>query len=208
MKLEGSLKQEHILDAAIRRFSYFGVNKTTLTEIAEDLGISKTLLFYYFPDKNNLIAAVAAKIIDEFVKDLEKVVESTSTVEEGFIGLVELKRAYFKKYFLLAIQGENIDIRKISSSLPQIYLEARGKNESLISRMLKKGVEEKLLRPMDVERASHLFMETLSAFEFCIRARKSVPEMKDIDELFDKQKEVVMMILNGLKSDSWKTNNQ
>jgi TetR/AcrR family transcriptional repressor of mexJK operon len=204
MKGEGSIKQEHILDAAIKRFSYFGVSKTTLTEIAEDLDISKTLLFYYFQDKNSLITAVAGKIINEFLADFANAVENATSAEDGLLQMVELKRAYYKKYFLLAIQGEGIDVNKLSSAVSQVYLTAREKGNSLVAQLLKKGIEEKRLKDMDVERASNLVMETLSAFEFCIRARKSVPEMKDIDELFDKQKEVVTMILNGLKSDSWR----
>jgi hypothetical protein len=54
---------------------------------------------------------------------------------------------------------------------------------------------------MDTAQTSQLLMETLSAFEYCIRSRKSVPEMRDIDELFDKQKEVLKMIINGLTID-------
>jgi TetR/AcrR family transcriptional regulator len=205
MKVEGAIKQD-ILEAAIKRFSYFGVSKTTLTEIAEDLAISKTLLFYYFQDKNSLIGAVAHNVIDQFVSDFEKTLETAASVEEGLFALVELKREYFKKYFLLAIQGESADINKLSSALPQIYLQARKKNELLITRLFIKGIEEKVLKQMDPHRASHLFLEILTAFEFCIRARKSIPEMKDIDELFDKQKEVVMMILNGLKANPGKIN--
>ena len=67
MKVDGNIKLDHILEAAIKRFSHFGVNKTTMTEIADDLAISKPALFYYFQDKNSLIAAVAEKLRDEFL---------------------------------------------------------------------------------------------------------------------------------------------
>ena len=47
-------------------------------------------------------------------------------------------------------------------------------------------------------------METFEAFELSMKSRKALLEIKDIDELFDKQKEVVKMLLNGVKSSVWK----
>jgi TetR/AcrR family transcriptional regulator len=202
MRIDGNIKQEHILEAAIKRFSYFGVNKTTMTEIAEDLAISKPSLFYYFQDKNSLIAAVVEKIMNEFLDEFKAAVEETSCVEQGLLTLVEMKRAYFKKYFLLALQGEAIDINKLPPVLPEIYQKGRKRNQELICGLFRKGIEQNMIAPIDAKRVSELFLETLAALEYCMRARKSIPEMTDIDEMFDKQREVVIMILNGLKSNN------
>jgi len=199
MKAEGLVKLEHILDAAIKRFSHFGINKTTLTEIAEDLGISKPSLFYYFHDKNSLIAAVAGKIINECLESFEAALQSAQSIEEGLLCYVEVKRDFFKKYFLLAIQGDTIDINKVSPAITDIYIAARKKTEALISTHLNKGIEAKELKAVDTEKTSHLLLDTLSAFEFCIKGRKAIPEMKEIDDMFDKQKDVLEMCLNGLK---------
>lgn len=201
MKAEGLVKQEHILDAAIKRFSYFGVNKTTLTEIADDLSISKPSLFYYFHDKNSLIEAVAEKIINECLQSFETTLDSSDSVEEGLLSFIEVKREYFKKYFLLAIQGNNnLDVSNVSSSLTEIYLKAREKTEALISSLLDKGIEQEVFKPTDTKRTSVLLLDTLSAFEYCMKGRKTIPEVKDINEMFDKQKEVLQMFLNGLKN--------
>ena len=55
-------KQENIIQAAIKRFAHFGVSKTTMSEIAADLSLSKASLYYYFPDKLNLYAEVLRSI--------------------------------------------------------------------------------------------------------------------------------------------------
>ena len=36
MKAVSNIKQDQISEVAIKRFSYYGINKTTLTEIAEN----------------------------------------------------------------------------------------------------------------------------------------------------------------------------
>ena len=44
MKVANDIKKGQIVEAALRRFSHFGIAKTTFTEVAEDLGISKQVL--------------------------------------------------------------------------------------------------------------------------------------------------------------------
>ena len=198
MKTEAQIKQEHILEAAIKRFSHFGIHKTTLTDIADDLAISKPALFYYFHDKNSLVHAVAEKIINEFLSGYEQGIINAATPHEALLSLIEVKRRYFKKYFLLAIQGDGAEISRISPEIPGMYEQGRQKAAAMIAAVLEKGISQKVFRPMNTEQTSLLLLETLSAFEQCIRTRKSVPDMKDIDELFDKQKEVLTMIINGL----------
>ncbi|MDB5246882.1 MAG: hypothetical protein JWQ40_1276 [Segetibacter sp.] len=199
MKAEGSVKQEHILEAAIRRFSHFGINKTTLTEIADDLDISKPSLFYYFNDKNSLIAAVVGKIVNEFLVGFEAALQSAGSVEEGLLSLVEVKREYFRKYSLLAMQGDSVDMSKTSAAIITVFEQARTKSVALLSGLLQKGIEEGVLKPMDTKRTSNTLLDTLSAFEYCMKVRKSIPDLQEMEEIFDKQKDVLQMFLNGLK---------
>jgi AcrR family transcriptional regulator len=46
-----------ILDAAHRRFSAYGFGKTTMAEIADDVGMSAANLYRYFENKLDLGAA-------------------------------------------------------------------------------------------------------------------------------------------------------
>ncbi|EKY3234113.1 TetR family transcriptional regulator, partial [Cronobacter malonaticus] len=42
-------KKQAILDAGLTLFSQFGLHGTTLEQVAERSGVSKTNLLYYFP---------------------------------------------------------------------------------------------------------------------------------------------------------------
>lgn len=55
---ETDKKRELIIEGAIKRFIHYGINKTTMNEIAEDMSVSKPSLYYYFPDKTSLILGV------------------------------------------------------------------------------------------------------------------------------------------------------
>jgi AcrR family transcriptional regulator len=203
-KAEGSVKQEHIVDAAIKRFSHFGINKTTLAEIADDTGISKPSLFYYFADKSDLLEAVGRRIINEFVEGFEAVLTSAISVEKGLSEFLLVKRSFFKKYLLLALQADSVEMNKMSPQLLKTIVQARKRTELLLADLLSSGVGCKELRPVDVSKTSKLILETLEAFEYAIKYKSSLIELKDIDVLFDKEQEVVQLLLNGLKTNEWK----
>ena len=51
MAKNADVKRQKILEAARRRFAHYGMAKTTMAEIAQDLSFSKALLYYYFQIK-------------------------------------------------------------------------------------------------------------------------------------------------------------
>lgn len=196
---EGSIKQDQIVEAAIKRFSHFGINKTTLAEIAGDTGISKPSLFYYFDDKRSLLEAVVCKIINEFIDVLESVFKAANSVDEALLKFIDVKRQYFKKYSLLALQADSLEMHKMSPQLLEAIGIAHKRTEQLLSDLLERGIKQNDIRAIDVRKTSMLLLETLRAFEYGIKHRTCLVKGEDIDTLFDKQKEVIELFLNGLK---------
>ena len=49
MEKEEEGKLEAILNAAQRMFGQYGLTKTTMTDIAKEVGMGKASLYYYFP---------------------------------------------------------------------------------------------------------------------------------------------------------------
>jgi len=55
-------KKERILKSAEKLFARFGFRKTTMNEIARDVRMGKSTLYYYFKSKENVLEAVIIKI--------------------------------------------------------------------------------------------------------------------------------------------------
>lgn len=70
----GQLK-EKILDAADKRFKVLGFKKTSMAEIANDLGMSTANLYRYFPSKVDIAEGFAIRCFVEKEDGLAKVVE-------------------------------------------------------------------------------------------------------------------------------------
>jgi AcrR family transcriptional regulator len=58
--------RERILDVALDLFTEKGYDKTTLREIAEQLGFTKAALYYHFPSKKDILLALHHRLHELF----------------------------------------------------------------------------------------------------------------------------------------------
>lgn len=73
--MQRELKREALLRAAVSAFSRQGFHQTSLDEIAQKLGVTKAALYYYFPNKNAVLAACfdrAMKVANESLAQARK----------------------------------------------------------------------------------------------------------------------------------------
>ena len=198
MKVETNVKQELIVDAAIRRFSHFGIAKTTLTEVAEDMAVSKQALSYYFADKQSLVNAVIEKITIEYGDRLRIEMEKAATVEAALLKLTEVKGFFFEKYFMLVMQAEYLDIVK-GQAYSSWKKSLADKELGLITELFEGGMRTGELKVLDAKKTGELFLETLYAFSRCVKEKGALPDADAFKEVLEKQKEVIQLFYQGLK---------
>lgn len=66
------IRRQEIIDQAAQLFQSQGISKTSMTEIAEKVGVAKGLVYYYFPSKEKLVD----EIVDQFVQGLDTMLEA------------------------------------------------------------------------------------------------------------------------------------
>ncbi len=75
-------KREAILKAARQRLSQYGVKKTTMLEIAEDVGIAVGTLYLYFKNKNEILIAAVEAYTQQHLVDSESILRSPMSATE------------------------------------------------------------------------------------------------------------------------------
>jgi AcrR family transcriptional regulator len=66
----GQARRRRLLEAAIRLFAEKGFEATTLTDLVNEAGGSRTSLYEYFGDKEGLLRAVTVEHCDQLLADL------------------------------------------------------------------------------------------------------------------------------------------
>jgi TetR/AcrR family transcriptional regulator len=101
-------KEMLILTAAQKRFAVYGLTKVTMDEIADDVGMGKASLYYYFPTKEDIFRGVIKKEQQEFLQRMHAV------VGENFAASKKLE-TYVKQRLKLASQLLNLSSLNYSS---------------------------------------------------------------------------------------------
>ncbi|HEY0039659.1 MAG TPA: TetR/AcrR family transcriptional regulator [Flavisolibacter sp.] len=202
MKVESNVKQDQIVEAALRRFSHFGIGKTTLTEVADDLAVTKQVLSYYFPDKQSLVNAVIEKLTVEYGNSLKAEMENSGSVGEALLKLTEVKGLFFEKYFMLITQAEHLEFVKHRSynSWKKFLAD---KESGFLAKLFENGVRTGELKPLDAQKTAELLLETLYAFSRCVRDKGALPDAEAFREVVQKQQEVIRLFYQGLKRETW-----
>lgn len=133
-------KREHILEAALKRFSHFGPSKTTMDEIAQDAEMSKGLLYYYFPDKEAICLAVVKRIVEGSYAILNSKMESpmkTSDLLELYLKLKE--ENYIRYQHILGMHQSNA--KSTTSMLPSVLHIFREGEIDFMSRLIARGIK-------------------------------------------------------------------
>jgi AcrR family transcriptional regulator len=84
-------KVQMIIEASQRRFGLYGIEKTSMREIADDLKLSKASLYYYFPDKESLYKAVVEKEYFRSLLNLSRLrLDAYSGLKPGFLAASQI----------------------------------------------------------------------------------------------------------------------
>ena len=193
-------KKDLIIDAALKRFAHFGLSKTTMTEIANDLSLSKALLYYYFPDKISLYSAVLQSIIENMDKELLKEVGCANNSLEALTICLDKRQDFIRKYYNL------LDFTKVTGAeLPEglscMFTKAKDSEVTVLIKVLEIGIAAREFEVSDLEETARLLKDALSGIYFTVLKRHTqafFPEKEQFDTILIRQKKLGEIFLKGL----------
>jgi AcrR family transcriptional regulator len=141
-------KRERALNVALKLFVEFGFHGTPTSKIAREAGISSGTLFYFFPTKDDLITSLYVNIksrMTAFILDTIKDETSLRGIIKGYYSAPLYWALENKAEFQFTAQFSN------SPYLQQVAAEEIKNHIAPFLDIIKKGVNEKVLKKMDVE---------------------------------------------------------
>lgn len=199
--MKQDIKREAIVQAAEKRFIHFTVAKTTMAEIAKDLGISKPLLYYYFPDKLALYAAVMAHVVERIQISDASVIKSDDPLK-NIITHLQRRKDFIIQYYNI-IEFIKVAIEKAPEELNPFFQQAKAADFNAVRNILEKGKKEKLLSIKDLDSTTNLFLTCLEGLRYVLLQQDGVlvfPTKDQFDTIFLKEKEFASIFVKGLQN--------
>lgn len=200
---EQDQKREVILEAALKRFSRYGLAKTTMGEIAGDLDMSKGSLYYYFPDKDRIYVAVIERIVSRCFADVSSFLEGPVTVQLVMDRYLALKERILQEYHFLF--GVHEWVREKPGNLQRQVGELVQQAESrFLAAWMRKGIADGEISPQhDPEKTAEMLVHVLFGLwvVWCKWQAQGfeLHHTENIKEFMHREKMVLAIFFNGLR---------
>jgi len=175
-------KRQRILEAARKRFRYYGFKKTTMQEIARDAGVAGGTLYHYFKDKDELLVAGTEEYVRRHRRQAEAILASDAPAADKLRRFVldRFRAAQATRTGGFAPAAELL--REVLRVRPERRVEEGRMMAEYFARILRSGVETGELYTEAPERDARVFLLSL-AFLFPSALDESAPTPTEEDAL-------------------------
>ncbi|WEK18796.1 MAG: TetR/AcrR family transcriptional regulator [Candidatus Pedobacter colombiensis] len=201
--VETDKKRETIIEGAIKRFIHYGISKTTMNEIAEDLSVSKPSLYYYFPDKSSLVLGVIEKIFNDYFEYLEQGKTADISLMDCMNNFVEIRHRFFQKYYMLHLSSGTPDSSLNSDELKKSVMKMHTRNIQFHADLFQTAVDKNEIAPTDVYKTAELYLDCLAGItSLCIMHgnKELFPSKKEMKNILERQLSLSNIFIKGLKN--------
>lgn len=179
-------KRKKILDLSKKVFAKYGFFKTTMEDIADEIGFTAAAIYYYFDSKDHLFKEC---IVDELTKVIEKIEEETKNISNP----VDKLRKYIDvKVSMMREAVRNLNMTKdvleeMKGEVAKLGLKDLANREyKIIEEIIKQGIDSNVFRQTEIKKVAFVINAIVKEL-ISTEDRK-----KDIEEVFD-------IILRGIK---------
>lgn len=144
MTVRADDKPQHILDAASRLLIERGHASVTIGEIAQEAGVSRGLLHYYFVSKEDILAKVVRRNVESSIKETRELLREARSPEELMGRFMRVYRdalgtgSGYALYYEAFVQGRLHPL--VGDELAELYQARRGSLARVLEAANRDGV--------------------------------------------------------------------
>lgn len=194
MEEEKSLIKENlILQAARKRFAYYGFSKVTMDEIAGDVGMGKASLYYYFPTKESLFKAVIAHEQDEFLEKAKELLKTNISAAEKLHQYVRHRLQYFHELINLSKLSFHslFEMKPLFEDLFEVFA---SRELEIITQIFREGNERDELLVENLQQTAELLLHILQGLR--LRILPKVHETFINEDHYERLREEMLLFVN------------
>ena len=157
-------KRQGILAAASQCLARFGYDKTTMEDIAGRIGLNKTSLYYYYPNKEAIFIAVIIQEAKRFLTALQAKAGKVQGCRNQILTyLIERLRYYQQVVNLHSLTVETL--RRMQPSFKALYQDVQAREIDFIGRLLQDGMAAGEIKDADTRKLARIILAVADAIK-------------------------------------------
>jgi AcrR family transcriptional regulator len=188
-------KETLILDAAQNRIARFGFSKVTMDEIAQDIGLAKASLYYYYPTKEHIFRAVVAREQDKFLQQTKKILQQSGPAGKKLKAYVRERISLGKQ--LISLTALNSTIWQESKpGVRDLFVAFSRQEMNNITSIVSEGEQSGEFDVASPEKTAELILYVLQGLRLrFLQATQNQRETRIQIDHFEKQVDLLVEIL-------------
>ncbi|MBW2631365.1 MAG: TetR/AcrR family transcriptional regulator [Deltaproteobacteria bacterium] len=178
-------KVDSILDTSRKMFGRYGIQKTSLHEIARMARVAKATLYNYFGSKDQIYLEVLNREVNDIIEKISAAVDEEKSPVEKLRVFMHAKFRYMKEAInILNLSREGIDtlLPKTGSIRDRLF----SREVSILHSILEKGVTEGIFYVSNMMLTARAIGYALRGFETTWLLKENDNEIeKHLDNLYD-----------------------
>ncbi|WP_316822459.1 TetR/AcrR family transcriptional regulator [Pedobacter gandavensis] len=195
------LVKQKIGRSAMQCFAKFGLDKTTLDDIAQAVGLNKASLYYYYKNKEDIFIEVALKEGEDFINSLQEATLLKEGIENRIAFYLESRFNYYKN--VLNMNRVSVDtLNKILPRFFELYNALMKREKIFVTQLLGKAVEDGEVNMTDLENTASVLINLTDALKHSVEQQAILKGETEIDYTQSLQdiQFLVTLIFKGIKN--------
>ena len=192
--------KEKIGRSAMQCFKKFGLDKTTLDDIAKAVGFNKASLYYYYKNKEDIFIEVAIKEGEQYLELLQKKTLLKKGVENKVWFYMQSRFDYYKN--VLNMNRVSSDtLNKILPKFFELYGAMMKQEKKFLSQVIKRAVENGELIKNNTDKIAVVLINISDALKHSEEQKAILKNEDSVDytQGISDMKFLVSLIFKGLK---------
>jgi len=196
------LFKEKIGRVAMKCFSKYGLDKTTLDDIAKEVGLNKASLYYYYKNKEDIFLEVAIREGQDFLASLQSKTLVKKNTEDRITFYLMERINYYKNI----LNMNRVSVETLHKMLPRFFelIDSILKAEvRFLSKIIREGVKRNELTPVSPDKLASSLIAMNDALKHQAE-HKAILKNQEIDysQILKETKFLLALIFKGLNKKS------
>ncbi len=172
---------QRILLAAVKVFDKYGLQKTTMRDIAESAGMSKSSLYYYFKSKKDILASVVKRESAMMTQKLSEAVQRETSPQKKLYAYVttRIHLLYKLTVYYSSLSNAYIDHYDFIEEEREAFT---GFEIDSVSEIIKDGISSGIFQKRNVKATAKAIIIIIKALELRLFLSKSKDELESTIE--------------------------